>query len=343
MKCITRVLIVLVLLDEREPVGATADLVRYIAAISRQCKHASDSALTIACAVVRALVPRHRGARRPVPELVVAVALVRELDPGQREPLRRAEARARRASHGGTGSGRSRQGTAAGALCDASDLRPAGRKRRLSGDEGWSRQPGAGRSRASAIPERIAPRERGNGRAEASSLVDDLRLENTCIGGCLVDVGGERRTVPDIGIVVRTTVDGVLEEVHVPAILEVAVVSVTGGVSVCEDVGAGALVVELVDADNHLVEQGDKLNGMTIGAVATVIVLDGIGHVGLVVRRVQVLSVPARREEDLRAQPVGAAVVKEVVTFGPVRIVIVCSAEIWRLSAMGTIVRYACV
>ncbi len=239
--------------------------------------------LTVACAVISALVPCHCGFGCPVPHLTVAVALVRELDPGQRESLRCAEARARRTGHRGTSRGRSRQGSAARAFCDASDLCPASRKRSLSGDEGRGAQSGTSGPRARSIPERVASREHLKGRREPGVFGDDLGLENACVRGSLVEVGGERGTVHDVSDNIRTLVDGVLQEVAVPAVLEVTVMAVTGSVSIREDPSARPPVVELVDGGHHLIEQRDELDGVGIGAVATVEVLNGVGHMGLVV------------------------------------------------------------
>ena len=71
------------------------------------------------------------------------------------------------------------------------------------------------------------------------------------------------------------------------------------------------------------------MDGMGVGAVAAVVVLDRIRHVGLVVRGVEIHAVPAGGEEYLGAQPIGTAVIEEVRTLGPVGVVVVRSAEVY--------------
>lgn len=55
-------------------------------------------------------------------------------------------------------------------------------------------------------------------------------------------------------------------------------------------------VREMIDRDDHLVEERDKVDEVRIAALE---VLDWVGHVQLVVRTVEVHADPARREEDL--------------------------------------------
>ena len=71
----------------------------------------------------------------------------------------------------------------------------------------------------------------------------------------------------------------------------------------------------------------DRVRGR---AVTTVEVLDRVGHVRLVVGRVEVDTIPAGGEEDLRAHSVGAVVVEEVRTLRPVRVVVVRAAIVWK-------------
>ena len=62
------------------------------------------------------------------------------------------------------------------------------------------------------------------------------------------------------------------------------------------------------------------MDGVRVGAVTGVVVLNRVGQVGLVVRRVEVDTVPAGGEEDLGTDAIRAVVVEEVGTLGPVRI-----------------------
>ena len=69
--------------------------------------------------------------------------------------------------------------------------------------------------------------------------------------------------------------------------------------------------------------------GVRVGAVACVVGLDGVRHVRLVVRGVEVDAVPAGGEENLCAHADRAVVVEEVGALGPVgvgrvRVAVVC-------------------
>ena len=70
------------------------------------------------------------------------------------------------------------------------------------------------------------------------------------------------------------------------------------------------------------------MNRVRIGAVTTVEVLDWAGHVRLVVRRVELHAIPARREEDQCMHAVREIVVDEVVSLSPVGVVIGCAAVV---------------
>ena len=81
----------------------------------------------------------------------------------------------------------------------------------------------------------------------------------------------------------------------------------TGWVAVGPDELAG-LALEGVGVPDGLVEERGQTGVEAVGALATVNQV-GVGHVALVVGRLGVLSVPARREEDLGADTVGAVLV----------------------------------
>jgi hypothetical protein len=78
-----------------------------------------------------------------------------------------------------------------------------------------------------------------------------------------------------------------------------------------ERLGGTIPPIEASGGVDDFVEDGDHMNGVGCRAGAVVVrVLGRVGHVGLVVGGVEVLAVPAGREEDLgteaiRARPVG--------------------------------------
>lgn len=74
-------------------------------------------------------------------------------------------------------------------------------------------------------------------------------------------------------------------------------------------------VRELINTDKHLVENADKMNWVSVWTVSSVEILDGVGHMGLVIRTIKVLAVPAARKEDLGAHAVRALVLEEIGAF----------------------------
>lgn len=164
-------------------------------------------------------------------------------------------------------------------------------------------------------------------RAGLAFLVRE-ELENG--GSVLVD------TVFQVSAEVQTLVDGPLKYVDVPAVdlwllvgsrqeglqktYEITVESVSSRVTVRQDKRlrvAVPLVREDTSVPDNLVEDGDEMHGVALGAGAVVEGAGfGIRDVGLVVLRVQVLAVPAAGEEDLGAETVGAVLSRELVGFG---------------------------
>jgi hypothetical protein len=109
--------------------------------------------------------------------------------------------------------------------------------------------------------------------------------------------------------------DSLLEGWYIPAVDEVSVVSVTSLIAVGEDKGVLAidkLVGELRGIPDNLVEEGDEALGVRVGANAVVDAIR-VGHVRLVVGRIEVLAIPARWEEDLGTETVGAVDVGDLV------------------------------
>ena len=126
------------------------------------------------------------------------------------------------------------------------------------------------------------------------------------------------RAVLDTAREVGAVIDGAAQDVRVPAVDEVGVVSVTCGVAVGPDELA-ALALEGVGVPDGLVEKGGKTGLVTLRARATVNQV-GVCHVRLVVIGCDILAVPARREEDLGANAVGAVSVEEVLVWHEVAV-----------------------
>ena len=125
-------------------------------------------------------------------------------------------------------------------------------------------------------------------------LVDDLR--ELARLGLVASEHGDGAAFGYAAAVGGARVDGFLEDLDVPAVHKVAVEPVARGVALSEDEGvlvAVPLVVELVDAVQHLEEDGDQVHGELRGAGARVVVLArGVRDVAFVVGAVEVFSVP---------------------------------------------------
>lgn len=250
-----------------------------------------------------AVAPRDRVCRGAIRQAVAAVALVTELDAGEREALALAEARAEGKRHARRGRRRPGKRTGIGGLGNASGVGPARRQRRSRSDKGRRRTGvGARRHRPSGRADGVAA---GKSRKRALRvLVDDLRLHRARVRLVLVDVRREDLARGDVAVHVVAVVHRVLEHAHVPAVLEVRVEGEAGGVARGEHVRIGAPVVVARCADDHLVEEADEVHGVRGRAGTGVVVVNGVGHVRLVVCAVEVDTVPAHREEDLVADTV---------------------------------------
>jgi hypothetical protein len=100
------------------------------------------------------------------------------------------------------------------------------------------------------------------------------------------------------------------EYAFVPAVEEVTVQSVTGRVTIREDEAATARLVDRARAEPNLIEEGDEMVWVR-GRTETVVDAVRVGHVGLVIRRVDVHTIPAGREKDLSSEAVWAVGVAE--------------------------------
>ena len=111
-----------------------------------------------------------------------------------------------------------------------------------------------------------------------------------------------------------TFIDSALQVSDIPTVDEVAVVAVARLVTGGEDKGLLAViphVLELVGVPDDLVEDGDEALWVGIWTLAAVDVA-WVGHVRLVVWRVEVLAIPARREENLSADTVWTVLLWEM-------------------------------
>jgi hypothetical protein len=185
---------------------------------------------------------------------------------------------------------------------------------------------------------------------ETDVLVDQRVLGLTAIRRGAVDETGKGRAELEVtadAVVEVALVDSLLEYVGSvdesrPAVEEVTVETVAGGVSVGPDPGRGPSGVEgeLLDLEDELVEELDDLDGVAGRTVTTAVVVTvgRPGHVRPVIGRVQVLAVPAGGEVDLGTHTVRAVVGEEVVALRPCRITLVAVAVVETDVADGLVV-----
>lgn len=101
------------------------------------------------------------------------------------------------------------------------------------------------------------------------------------------------------------------EYATVPAVHKVTVQSVTSRVTVREDEAATVVYdVELLYAKQNLKEDRDEMAWVR-GRTATIVNAVRVGHVGLVIGRVEVYTIPARGKKDLSPEAIWAVGVGE--------------------------------
>lgn len=107
-----------------------------------------------------------------------------------------------------------------------------------------------------------------------------------------------------------------------PAVGEVAMHTVTGGVTLREDPG-GTVVVEgkLLDVIDNFVKEHWQVDRVRRGAGTPIDTSRRPCHVGHVVRSVQVLAIPTRPEVNLSSHASRTVVLEEVVSLEPFGIV----------------------
>ena len=288
--------------------------------------------LTVASAGVRALNLGDRVEGSTVGGGVTTVALLRPLNSSVLEALATAESGARVQSHGlGISVGSTGECTAVSTLSNTTNLSPAGKQRLLGVHKGGSRGAiGASGLGTGACPDRVATRESRDGSSVTNGLIDNLTLVKTGGGSGIVLDGGEGGAIIDVTGSVGAVVDQLGDEIRIlPTHGKVTVVSQTGGVTVGQNPGTGTPVWELVNGSKHFVENRNDVDRVRSRAGTVVVVGSGVRHVGLVVGRIEVDTVPASREEDLKTHTIGAVVVEEIGTLSPVGVVVVGTAVVY--------------
>lgn len=158
-------------------------------------------------------------------------------------------------------------------------------------------------------------RARGDGVAAGKLLenAEDLLIDGRRNNAGLALLGSEEVediTVGDETTVVGAGINGLLESVNIPSVDKVTVEPVASWVTLSKDERLAVsvpLVLEIVDAVEHLVEERDHVDGVGVGALAVVQrAAHRVSHVRLVVSRVKVHTIPARWEEDLSTKTVRA-------------------------------------
>ncbi len=89
---------------------------------------------------------------------------------------------------------------------------------------------------------------------------------------------------------------------------EITMESVSRGITLSKDKRLPTsipLIRKVVGLIYELVENGDEMDGKSGWAITVVTGLYRVSHMGLVVRRIEILAVPAGGEEDLNADALG--------------------------------------
>ena len=152
-----------------------------------------------------------------------------------------------------------------------------------------------------------------------------------CIEAALVL---EHSTVIDVARFCSARRHRAREYAPVPAVHEVAVQSVTGRVAVGEDEAATVVFgVECFWLEPDLIEDRNEMVWVCRWAAAIVDAVR-VGHVGLVIWRVEVYAIPAGREKDLSPEAIRAVGVGESCSLRHRRTVEVDAGGIFRLIAI---------
>lgn len=199
-----------------------------------------------------------------------------------------------------------------GAFSDTARVTPAGRQsslRRRESRDGL----GACSSRGSLSggTNSVASRKRVERLAvNANNFIYNrgTEFQLASAGLVVVDVWGKQRTQSSIAIHVRASVDALLQLGDVPAVHEISVPRVANRVTSTGNIRSFTPVRMVGNIDESFEEDADEVNRILWGTAAVVKAANRVRYVGLVVRAIEVLTIPARRHEDLETNAVLALV-----------------------------------
>lgn len=110
---------------------------------------------------------------------------------------------------------------------------------------------------------------------------------------------------------ISALVDSLLKEVNIPAIHKITMKAVPSGITHRPHERlrrAIPHVGEFAGIPDDLIEDRDEMDWVRGWTRAAVVGADGIGHVRLVIGRIEVLAIPAGRKENLRADTIRTVV-----------------------------------
>lgn len=174
---------------------------------------------------------------------------------------------------------------------------------------------GLNRSLAGTLLDGVAARK---SLKQASNLLVNLRRNDTSLTLLGSEqIIGDDRAVRQETAVVGALLDSALKSRNVPTVDEVTVEPVASRVTHSKDERLAAaipLVAEVTGVVVNLKEDGDQVDRVAAGAAAAVVATaNGVRHVRLVVSGIKVDTIPARREEDLGTETIGAVLGRKTI------------------------------
>lgn len=137
----------------------------------------------------------------------------------------------------------------------------------------------ASRLRAGTCPDSIASWEKSDRVLVTNVLVDNFAFITTGRSRLRIHDGVQRRAISNISGRVGTVVDGILEKSGIgPTHLEVTMEAKTAGITISPDPSASTIVRELINGDDHLVEDGDEMDRMRGRTLSAVVNVGRVGH-----------------------------------------------------------------
>lgn len=156
----------------------------------------------------------------------------------------------------------------------------------------------------------------GKSAQDTSDLFIHRRGDLASIGESVIEQI-EDVTVIDISTEVGAFRDSFLKKGYIPTIQEISVQAKSSIITLRKHKwlpGTIPVVLESIGVEDDFVEQGDEAFGEFLRTFA-IIIDRWIGHVGLVIWRVEIFAIPTRRKEDLSPKPIGAVLGGEAVGF----------------------------